>query len=196
MVCTFLAFAPPRRLRTRWQRTEQARYLSDTASRDAEDRGARAATDLEAAAERSVGRSAVFVALGGGSPTDPLHVRASSLRELQGQAIAHQPRSIIGRVCLTGTPESAGLTDAQLPLTTLHTLGARVLVAPIASAEHTWGVIGVIQRQGSLFPDDDLALLAQFGRYAATALDHAQLVLEHGSASAASPIGASTKSSR
>ena len=53
-----------------------------------------------------------------------------------------------------------------------------MLVAPIVSAVHTWGVIVVIQRQGSLFPDDDLALMAQFGRYAATALDHAQLVLD------------------
>src|SRR6185436_12653971 len=41
-VCYYLAFTPPRWLASRWQRTEQARFLSETAARDPEDRGQRA----------------------------------------------------------------------------------------------------------------------------------------------------------
>ena len=57
-------------------------------------------------------------------------------------------------------------------------LGTGLLVAPIASSTRLWGVIVVAQRRGSLFPEDDLVLLGQLGRYAATALDHAALVAE------------------
>ena len=56
-------------------------------------------------------------------------------------------------------------------------LGSTVLVAPIRTATQTWGVVAVVQR-GSLFPDDDLRLLEQFGRFSGTALDHAHLVVE------------------
>ena len=36
----------------------------------------------------------------------------------------------------------------------------------------------VVQRRGSLFPEDDLRLLGQFARHAATALDHARLIAD------------------
>jgi PAS domain S-box-containing protein len=53
-----------------------------------------------------------------------------------------------------------------------------VLVAPIATERRTWGIVLVVQRRGSLFPEDDLQLVAQLGRYTGTALDHASLVLD------------------
>ncbi len=56
--------------------------------------------------------------------------------------------------------------------------GERILVAPIRSSGHSWGVVVVAQRRGSLFPEDDLAMLAQVARNAGTALDHAQLIAE------------------
>ena len=56
--------------------------------------------------------------------------------------------------------------------------GQRVLAAPIATTANNWGVVLVVQRHGSLFPDDDLRLLAQFGSYAAMSLDHGHLIAE------------------
>jgi PAS domain S-box-containing protein len=53
-----------------------------------------------------------------------------------------------------------------------------VLIAPICTRAHTWGAVVVAQRRGSLFPEDDLRLMAQLGRSAGTALDHAHLVVE------------------
>ncbi len=53
-----------------------------------------------------------------------------------------------------------------------------MLAAPVATSANTWGVVLVVQRHGSLFPDDDLRLLAQLGSYAAMALDHAHLIAD------------------
>ena len=53
-----------------------------------------------------------------------------------------------------------------------------MLVAPIVTTSRVWGVVLVVQRRGSLFPEDDLQLLGQVSRYAATALDHAGLIAD------------------
>ena len=175
----FLAFNPPRALRARWQRTEQARYLSDVAGRDVEERGLRAADDLKMAAERSLGNAAVVVALGSGEPDSDVIVRVASGVALGGAAISPQPDRLVGRACQSrlaaiGTPAEAEpeLARAFAPI------GSSLLVAPIVASAHIWGVVLVAQRRGSLFPDDDLRLLAQLARYAGTALDHARLVAE------------------
>ena len=60
----------------------------------------------------------------------------------------------------------------------VHTYGSRVLAAPVATAANVWGVVLVVQRRGTLFPDDDLRLLAQLGSYAGMALDHGHLIAE------------------
>jgi len=60
----------------------------------------------------------------------------------------------------------------------LRTFGPRVLAAPVLTTTRTFGVVLVVQRRGSIFPEDDLRLLAQLGRFAGTALDHAHLVAE------------------
>jgi PAS domain S-box-containing protein len=176
--CYFLAFSTPRRLRSGWQRAEQAKYLSGVADRSAEERGARAAEDLYRATRSSVGNSAVVVALRERPPDPRLVVRAASDPTLidlpvdpadgpigradrSGQAIAAQPAECEGELGRHLTP-----------------LGMRLLVAPVVTATHTWGVVLVVQRRGSLFPEDDERLLAQLARYAGTALDHALLIVE------------------
>jgi PAS domain S-box-containing protein len=177
--CYFLAFNPPRRLASRWQRTEQARYLSGTADRGPEERGERAADDLRQAAARSVSHSAVFVALRPTLTAPEFVVRAATDSSWVGASVTPAPAHLIGRACSTaaavlGQPDQleADVAGRVTPL------GAQVLVAPILSASETWGVVLVVQRHGSLFPDDDLRLLAQLGRYAGTALDHAHLIAE------------------
>jgi PAS domain S-box-containing protein len=177
-VCYFLAFATPRRLAMRWQEVEQAKYLSATAEREPDRRGAQAADDLNAAALRSVSNSAAFVALRSAPGVEPVAVQAASLpvlAALPGDALD----TLAGGVWRHG--ESAAVAvDACDPRLgdVLRPLGRSVLVAPVVAGDAVWGLLVVVQRRGSLFPEDDLRLLSAFGRYAGTALDHARLVNE------------------
>jgi PAS domain S-box-containing protein len=174
----FLAFTTPRRLRAMWQRAEQARYLSATADRDPEDRGRRAPSDLLEAAKRGVGHSLIMVALRPASDAGPFIVSEATDRSLVGTAI-DATGGVIGRVVASKTAEMAAPADCAPDLAKIVSpLGSGLLVAPIASSTRLWGVVVVTQRRGSLFPEDDLVLLGQLGRYAATALDHAALVAE------------------
>jgi PAS domain S-box-containing protein len=178
LACYFLAFTTPRRLRATWQRAEQARYLSATADRDPEDRGRRAPSDLLEAAKRSVGHSLIMVALRPASDAGPFVVSEATDRSLIGTAL-DATGGVIGRVAASKAAEMAAPADCAPDLANIVApLGSGLLVAPIASSARLWGVIVVTQRRGSLFPEDDLVLLGQLGRYAATALDHAALVAE------------------
>jgi len=177
-VCCYLAFATPRFLRARWQREEQARYLSATADLAPEDRGRLAAADLNQAAARSVGHSLILVGLRADPVSPALTVRASTPPAFVGWQLT-PAAGLMGRAVDSGI-EQAGGPDACEPdlAARIRSLGAAVLVAPITSTTHTWGAAVVVQRRGSLFPEDDLRLLGQLARYAATALDHARLVTE------------------
>jgi len=178
VACYFLAFTTPRRLRATWQRTEQARYLSVTADRDPEDRGRRAPADLLEAARRSIGHSLILVAIRPAPDADRFVVREATDRGFVGAAI-QATGGVIGRVAVSGVAEMAALADCAPDLATLVApMGNSLLVAPMVASARPWGVVVVAQRPGSLFPEDDLILLGQLGRYAATALDHAALVAD------------------
>jgi len=178
LVCYYLAFATPRALRKSWQRQELGRYLVATADRDAEDRGSHAANDLLRAAQRGAAGSAVFVAIRDSITTTEVIVRASTHTGLTGVRLDSE-----------SGPADATYREASstiLPLTELEgrlrdgltRSGDTVLLAPISSSVQRWGVVGVVQRRGSLFPNDDLRLLEQLGHYAGGILDHGQLVTE------------------
>jgi PAS domain S-box-containing protein len=178
LTCFFLAFSTPRRLRNNWQRAEQAKYLTRVAAVDPVERARRAGDDLTFAGTSSVGNAVTLVALRDGPLATDLTVQSASDPALVGLHV--QPANgVFGRVSRTLTPV-ADVIDACEPEVAGHVrpYGARVLAAPIATNANTWGVVLVVQRRGSLFPDDDLKLLAQLGRYAAMALDHGHLVAE------------------
>ncbi len=178
LICYFFAFNTPRRLRSNWQRAEQARYLSETADRDVEERGRRAAEDLNRAAARSAGNSLTLVALRPDPASADLVVTAASDATLTGVRVG-VGAGLIGRAIDTRTALSGSLADWPSDIgPRLSAAGTYVLIAPIVTSTRTWGVVLVVQRHGSLFPDDDLRLLEQLGRYAGTALDHANLVAE------------------
>ena len=178
LACYFLAFSTPRRLRAAWQRTEQAKYLSRTAARDTEDRGASAADDLNQAAASSVGNAVSLVALRGARPGEDLVVKATTAPALRGVRLV-PGASLVDRASEGRQPVTGSTAECDPDLgVRLAAFGTQVLVAPIASEAHTWGVVLVVQRRGSLFPEDDLQLLGQLGRYAAMSLDHAHLVTE------------------
>ncbi len=178
LACYFLAFSTPRRLRSAWQRAEQAKYLSRTAERDAEDRGASAADDLNQASASSVGNAVSLVALRSARAGEDLVVTATTSPALRGLRLA-PAAALVARACESRQPVTGSTNDCDRDLgARLAAFGTQVLVAPITTEAHTWGVVLVVQRRGSLFPEDDLQLLGQLGRYAAMSLDHAHLVTE------------------
>ena len=177
LICFFIAFSTPQRLRARWLRDEEARYLSATGQLDPEERGRHAASDLKEAAARSASNAATLVAVRLAPDSSELLVRAATRPELQ-KLVLPIDAPVIARV-VHGGPTSMSAAACGDPLApALGEYGSSVLAAPIATPTHTWGVVLVVQRRGSLFPDDDLRLLARLGGFAATALDHAQLIAD------------------
>jgi PAS domain S-box-containing protein len=174
--CFYLAFSMPRGLLTRWQRTEQAAYLTRVMDRDPETRGTRAAEDLFNAVSRSVGSGGTLVALKNQPDDDSLVVRAASAPALVGVRL--QPATgLFGEASRSGRAGMGPSTVCEPDIAArLEPLGHHVIVAPIATSTATWGVVAAVQRRGTLFPEDDLASLSQLAKYAATALDHAHLV--------------------
>ncbi|HYN06815.1 MAG TPA: ATP-binding protein [Vicinamibacterales bacterium] len=178
LTCYFLAFSTPRRLRANWQRAEQAKYLTGVAALDPVERGHRASDDLAFAGTRSVGNAVTLVALRDAPHSTDLTVRSSSDPALVGLRI-RPTGGVFGRVSrtLTSISDTAEACEPEVA-SRVRPYGTRVLAAPVATTANTWGVVLVVQRRGSLFPDDDLRLLAELGSYAATALDHAHLIAE------------------
>jgi PAS domain S-box-containing protein len=134
--------------------------------------------DLTAGVASSVGGSATLVALRDDPLAPAMTVRGATDPTLVGTPIASS-NGALNRVCFAGAPAFSTPAECEAELApSLQKHGIRVLVAPIATTANTWGAVAVVQRRGSLFPDDDLRVLAQLGRYAGTALDHARLVQE------------------
>jgi PAS domain S-box-containing protein len=176
LICYYFAFATPRRLRLSWQRQELGRYLVETANREAEERGVHAADDLLRAAQRGAAGSAVFIAIRESITSDETTVHASTPTGLTGLRLDAEsgPADAIYREASSSILPLTAL-DGRLRDGLVRT-GETVLLASISSSVQRWGVVGVVQRRGSLFPDDDLRLLEQLGQYAGGMLDHGQLV--------------------
>ena len=177
-IALFFAFATPRFMTQRWQRQEVTRYLFDTSNREAEARRVHAPGDLMRAAQRGAAGSAVFVALREDVNNPTLIVRAASDHTLEGRSL-RGPGGPLYTEFTSGSSQmfpavslDAGVRDALLPY------GETVLVAPVFTSVRRWGLVGVVQRRGSLFPGDDVRLLAQLAQYAGGILDHGQLVTE------------------
>ena len=177
LICYFFAFATPRPLLSRWRRGEQNRYLATVMDRDPEARGDRAADDLFRAAARGAGGMVTLVALAG-VRAETCAISASSDPNLVGTSVMPCDglvgRALASRQAVMGVPADCEREIANA----LGPHGERVLVAPIVATARAWGVVVVAQRRGALFPEDDLAMLAQIARNAAIALDHAELIRE------------------
>jgi len=177
LIFFFFAFSPPHWLTGRWQRAERARYLDRTGGREPEERGRLAGEDLFRTAVRGAGGAATFVALRSAPFADRVEIVAASEAALLGLTIG--PEAILATGTMqTGLPGSGPPADLGTEIASRVTAqSVQALVAPIVGT-HMWGVVVVVHRRGALFPEDDLALLGQLGRAAATALDHAHLIAE------------------
>jgi PAS domain S-box-containing protein len=176
--CFYLTFSMPRGLLSRWQRNEQAAYLTRVMNRDPETRGTLAAQDLFDAVSRSVGSGTTFVALKNQPEATFIVIRAANAPALVGTTLV-PGEGLFGQVSHSRTatlgPTSACESDIA---PTLQRLGSQVVIAPIATSTSSWGVVTAVQRRGTLFPEDDLASLSQLAKYAAAALDHAHMMTE------------------
>jgi PAS domain S-box-containing protein len=178
LICYFLAFAPPRRLITRWRNGEQASYLTQTYEREPEERGWLAAEDLLDGVRRCVGPSLAVVARPRAPGSDRLIVRASTDRALVGSML-DAGEGLLGRAHRDGAAVLGTVAGCGPDLSVLFArYGRSVLVAPIVANAQTWGIVLTVHRRGPLFPDDDLGMLVQLGRSAAIAFDHAALIVE------------------
>ena len=178
LICYYLAFSTPRRLRASWQGAEQAKYLTEMAALDPVERGRRAPDDLAFAGTRSVGNAVTLVAVREAPHSTDLRVQSASDPALVGLRV-RPADGVFGRVTKTLAPVSDLTSACEAEVAArVQPYGQRVLAAPIATASNNWGVVLVVQRHGSLFPDDDLRLLAQFGSCAAMSLDHGHLIAE------------------
>jgi PAS domain S-box-containing protein len=176
LFCYFIAFSTPRRLKLSWQRGEQARYLGASAERSVDERANRTAEDLNGAAARSVGNSFTAVALRPSADAPVFTIQAATGEGFVGQTI-HPDAGVFARARAGGV--MAAVSDCPPDIAArLTAYGTHVLVVPIGSPSRVWGLVLVVQRHGSLFPEDDLGILEQMARYAATTLDHAQLIAE------------------
>ncbi len=176
--CFYLTFSMPRGLLSRWQRNEQAAYLTRVMDRDPETRGTLAAQDLFEAVSRSVGSGATFVALKNQPDSTAFVVKAAKSQALVGVTLTPGD-GLFGQVSHSGTAAMGPTTSCERDIAPrLEPLGSHVVVAPIATSTSSWGVVTAVQRRGTLFPEDDLTSLSQLARYAAAALDHAHMMTE------------------
>jgi signal transduction histidine kinase len=173
-VAYFIGFATPRPLRRAWQLQELYRFLRTPTGAAAAADPVRAVLDeLCAAATRATGGLASAVWL-----WEPAQAHFS-LRALTRPD--QPPAPALPRLAANGptgrawherlpvlAERPAHLSDAQAELAPL----ADALIAvPLISRDRAWGVLEVYLRRSSLFPDDDMALLALLAEQAAEALE-------------------------
>jgi len=179
MLSYYFGFVPPRWLRQAWQLAELRRFLRVAAGRAASERVSATLNQLCRMGTRAVGGLAAAVALDDNTG-QTFTIRASSGHPaLVGGLRASS--GALGRAwserqpMVARTPADFGTDDARLAAA----IGASaLLVVPIATPEHAWGILVVFMYRGPLFAIDDLNLLALFTEQSAIALDYAALLEE------------------
>jgi signal transduction histidine kinase len=175
----YIGFAPPRWLRQAWQLSELQRFLREMAGRSAGQRAAAAPEYLCQTGTRVVDGLAALVAIWD-ETRQRLEIQASTSKPALSGPIA-AGEGAIGRAwrerrpVAAATPADFGPDDA--PLTAAIEAGA-LLAVPIATQEHSWGLLIVFLGRGPLFVSDDLNLLGLLAEQGAIALDYAGLLAE------------------
>jgi PAS domain S-box-containing protein len=178
-VAYYIGFAPPRWLRRAWQLNELRQFILRISSKPLDSRLSAAATldELCSGVILAVGGMTAVVAQAGGTKDQWTlrHVgnRPDVINSYQDD------QGIIGRVLHERVPMYISSGDNQSERQLLQIQGAHtVLLAPIATLEHTWGVVLVFLRGSSLFVDDDLDLVMLFAQQSAIFLENNALIEE------------------
>ena len=164
----YVGLVCPRSLRSAWAESALNRYQRDVAARPAETRGQHAAADLVDGTLRSIACSEAAVLLF--SIENPTVLRTAYATgqawhdmeiPLGGGLIADALRQTDGAFGFVRDIEHVGASRAADGL---------AIVVPIATDTRVLGALIVVQRSGSLFPHDDLAMAALLCRHAAAAI--------------------------
>lgn len=168
-VSYYLGFTPPRGLRRSWQLGELYRFIRDTSGLGASERWERVLDRLCPAATGAVGGrgSAVWTREVSGS----LLLRAT---DWPGGAADLVPRieTELGQVLALKARRHWRIPTDRVAEAEVGWVEA----LPIAGGGVTWGVLAVFLRAESLFPEDDLEVLALLAEQTAESLRSADLI--------------------
>lgn len=170
----YLGFSPPRGLRRAWQMSEIQGFLGERAALSADVRAAWMPDRLCRAATRMVGGTGSILALKA-EEGDELVVRTSDHPAVLPAVVAliqKDPKP--AKLRRWSLVSDAALPDAIARL--VDYLGAETVYAvPISTKETQWGLLVTLCWGRSLFPADDLLLLALLAEQGAITLDTLEL---------------------
>jgi signal transduction histidine kinase len=175
----YLGFAPPRWLLRTWQLHELHRFLLETNLKPLAEhpRAVDTLGQLCRVANRAIGNIVTGVAQRQGTEghwilQNPLDHPALFNIEVDNQPVIERVwREQVSTVIHRAMP--LDVDDQRL----LEQVGAgTLLVVPIATGKHAWGLLLVFLRFSSLFIDDDLELLTLFAQQSALILENYALV--------------------
>lgn len=174
-VAYFLSFAPPAPLRRAWQHAELHAFLRDAHSVSPEERATHMTRSLASAAKRVSGGIAAVVLL---AESDALVSRSAAGSRVHFPGPLPVGEGVVGRAFREGSPVVA--TASELSATERAAVerakAELVYAVPIATPARAQGVLLVLLRRGTLYPEDDLALLALVAEQVAVAIEHAGLL--------------------
>jgi PAS domain S-box-containing protein len=180
-VSYYIGFAPPRWLRRAWQLNELRQFIMHISRKPMDARWSISSTldELCAGVLHAVGGMKATIAQSGAAKDQ------WTLRYPNGQAelitTYQDDEGLIARVWHDRVPIFVRASDgaSQSRDNLLKTIGAdTMLLAPIATVEHAWGVLIVFLRSSSLFVDDDLDLTMLFAQQSAIFLENNSLIEE------------------
>ncbi len=174
--CYYVGLVGPARWKTARIRRELHLFLEQSAGRSPMDRARHAAGDLHRAARRAVGSACTAVLLVDDRRPSTMVVVAASdaawddLVVSPGSGLLAE--SLETGLARTGPPSACEPALAQR----INRQDGTVHVVPIVTDARHWGALVVVERHGTLFPEDDLEILNALCRHTASTLDHGRLV--------------------
>jgi two-component sensor histidine kinase len=176
-VAYYLAFAPPGWLRRAWQLPEVHKFLDSVRAMPPDQRSTASAAELCKTATAVGGGLASAVALWD-NDQKKLAVQSSDAKALMSETLSADSgalaRAHANRLSLVAT-EPADLTPDGLRFLS-HAGAKSLLIVPVATPRHSFGLLLVLYRYTPLFPEDDLSLLGLLADQYAMALDNEALV--------------------
>lgn len=172
----FLGFAPPQWLRQAWQHAELRHYLQDQQQPDSSTNGI--ISRLQESVTRGLGTNVIDVKVALWDDTrEKLIVHETGKTSPSVQSLLLSPT--IEQAWEAQNPivllEKSVETAEDVKMMSLHNAKS-MLAVPLATNEQSMGMLVVFLEHGSLFVDEDLALLRIFAQQAAIVLQNQRMV--------------------
>ncbi|MBP6715550.1 MAG: response regulator [Acidobacteria bacterium] len=170
----YVGLVGPRRLVAFWTHRELYRYLRLISSHRPDQLADEVPADLARAAAHSVVSAASAVMLFTDESSHSLTAHTVGPSALRGITVPFGA-GLVTDAIRQGTPLIGRSDDCEPGLSEAASAAGRtVAIVPIASPDHSWGALVVVQRTGSLFPEDDLRVLTALCAHSASALAQAR----------------------